>query len=475
MIKHYYKLKYFSKYINVLLFINLFLCINVYSQSDSLNQYLEIAANNNSSLKAKYNKYLADLEKAPQVSSLPDPDVSFGYFIKPMELLGGKQVAQVQIMQMFPWFGTLKAAKDEASSMALSSFELFRAEKEEIFYNVKNNYYQLFLTQKQIQDYDSTLILLKSIEQLLLTKSKTINIGSTSPVNRNNQSSNNKSSASNNSMSMNAKNQQSNQQGMSTMNNQSMTNNNSAFADLLRLQVEIKELEDNIASINNRKQMLIIKINLLLNRNSNIDIFIPESLDITTFDYKNPALFDSIKANNPMIRMNKSDILAYQHKQEMNKKMGYPMYGIGLNYMIINKSAMNTSAMNGNDMFMPMLNVKLPIYRKKYNASIKEAQYLESSANEQLINVENMLYMEFSEYQFALKDAERKLLINSDIVSLTKKSFDILLTQYSSSGTDFDALIRLQSQLLNYKLNISQAQVDKLTAIAGLQKLLSKN
>jgi outer membrane protein TolC len=378
-----------------------------------------MAVKNNPELKSKYNKYLADLQKVPQVGSLPDPDVSFGYFIKPMELIGGNQIAQIQLMQMFPWFGTLRTAKDEASVMALSSFELFRAEKEEIFFNVRTKYYQLFLTQKQIQVSDTTLVLLKSIEQLLIIKSGTINLGSTNPVNIGQLSNGNNTNA-NSGMGMNTNNPSSNQPGNFSMNTPTMAGNNSAFSDLLRLKIEIKELEDNIASLHNRKQMLIIQLNTLLNRKTSIDIYIPENLEFPVFDFYNPALFDSIKENNPMVKMNKADILAYQERQKMNKKMGYPMFGLGLNYMIINKSDMSSSAMNGKDMIMPMLSVKLPIYRKKYNASVKEAQYFEISSNEQLVNAENMLFMEYSEYQFALKDAERKLSLYQDIVLLTK-------------------------------------------------------
>ncbi len=86
---------------------------------DSLSVYLEQAALNNPGVKARYLEYTAALEKAPQAASLPDPQLQFGYFIKPMALLGGNQVGQVSLMQMFPWFGTLRYAKDEASKMAM--------------------------------------------------------------------------------------------------------------------------------------------------------------------------------------------------------------------------------------------------------------------------------------------------------------------------------------------------------------------
>ena len=39
----------------------------------SLDDYLKTAAENNPGLKAKFNEYLAALEKLPQAKSLPDP------------------------------------------------------------------------------------------------------------------------------------------------------------------------------------------------------------------------------------------------------------------------------------------------------------------------------------------------------------------------------------------------------------------
>jgi len=451
------------------------LCFNLNAQ-ENLDSLLKMAAKNNPSLKSKFYKYQADLQKAPQVGSLADPDLTIGYYIEPMELVSGKQRAQIQFMQMFPWFGTLKAAKDEASAMALSSFELFRTEKEEIFYNVRINYFQLFLTNKQIKIYDTTMVLLKSIEELLLSKIKSVNSSSTNPTSSGGTTLKNNTGQNSGGMGMSGGNQQSNQQSNSSMNSSSMSaGSSSSFSDLLRLQVEIKELDDNIATLKDRKNRLTIQLNELLNRNPSNEIFLPDSLSIPLFDFYNPALFDSIKVNNPMIKMNKADILAYQKRQLMNKKMSYPMIGLGLSYSIIDKSDMSTSPMNGQDMIMPMLTVKLPIYRKKYNASVKEAAILEMSASEQLKNSENMLYATYSENIFALKDAERKLKLYKDIISLTQKSIDVLIVQYASSGAEFDSLIRLYKQLLDYKLNIMQAQTDKISSIAGLQKLISKN
>ena len=148
-------MKQFFKYI-ILIIIAVISHRAAYSQ-DSLSYYLEQATLNNPGVKAKYLEYSAALEKVPQASSLPDPDLQFGYFIKPMQLLGGNQVADIRLMQMFPWFGVLRSAKDEASKMAVAKFENFRDAKDGLYFNVKSSYYKVYRTIKEIEIAEKNL------------------------------------------------------------------------------------------------------------------------------------------------------------------------------------------------------------------------------------------------------------------------------------------------------------------------------
>src|SRR5665647_140880 len=100
-----------------------FISVSAYSQ-DSLRYYMQMAAQNNPTVLQKYTEYQAALQKVPQVGSLPDPQLNMGVFLSPMELISGKQVATIQLMQMFPWFGVLQNAKDEMSLMTKAKFEL---------------------------------------------------------------------------------------------------------------------------------------------------------------------------------------------------------------------------------------------------------------------------------------------------------------------------------------------------------------
>jgi hypothetical protein len=123
----------------LIIFFALASWITVHSQQypDSLLRYLEIAAKNNPTVLQRFNEYQAALQKVPQVGSLPDPEFSAGVFLKPMELVNGNQIADLRLMQMFPWFGVLKNAKDEMSLMANAKFEQFRDAKLQVFYDVQ--------------------------------------------------------------------------------------------------------------------------------------------------------------------------------------------------------------------------------------------------------------------------------------------------------------------------------------------------
>lgn len=53
------------------------------------------------------------------------------------------------------------------------------------------------------------------------------------------------------------------------------------------------------------------------------------------------------------------------HAIEMQRKMSYPMIGVGLEYMINKETNMpKMEDMNGNNMFMAMFKLTLPIHRR---------------------------------------------------------------------------------------------------------------
>ena len=77
---------------------------------DVIDRYLVLAAENNPGLRSRFNAYMAALETVPQAGALPDPQLAFAYFIRPVETRLGPQEFRISASQMFPWFGTLRTS-----------------------------------------------------------------------------------------------------------------------------------------------------------------------------------------------------------------------------------------------------------------------------------------------------------------------------------------------------------------------------
>src|SRR5690606_3820876 len=96
-----------TTYIYIILGLFVFGLGNQGVHSQSLDDYLKEAAENNPVLKADYAGFEAALQKAPQVASLPDPTLTVSAFGRMIETRLGAQEARFSLTQMFPWFGTL--------------------------------------------------------------------------------------------------------------------------------------------------------------------------------------------------------------------------------------------------------------------------------------------------------------------------------------------------------------------------------
>jgi outer membrane protein TolC len=410
-----------------------------YSQQypDSLLQYLEIAAKNNPTVLQKFSEYQAALQKVPQVGSLSDPELSIGVFLKPMELVSGNQVADIRLMQMFPWFGVLKNAKDEMSLMANAKFELFRDTKLQVYYDVYRTWYELFKIRNEINISEKNIEILKIIERLALVRFKSATSGT----------------------------------------NETSSSTNYGLADLYRIQIETGELENNIALLKNQEESIIARFNSYINRSPVAPVFVNETLAADSLGLSLIFISDSILAKNPMLSMLEFERQSIEARKKLVSRMGYPMVGLGLNYTLINKtnSGMATPEMNGKDMVMPMVTVTLPVYRKKYNAMAKEADLLKDATSQ---NYQAEAYSLQTEYYQAVqlyKDAQRRVKLYENQYQLASKSFDLILKNFSTSSSELTDVLRIRQQTLDYELKQVEAVADLNTAIAWLKRLMASS
>ena len=461
--------------------------------TDSLSYYLETAARNNPSVNSSFALYKASLEKIPQAGAFSDPELEMGFFFKPMEQLSGKQVADFTLMQMFPWFGTRKAARSEATEMARMAYEQFRESRNNLFYEVKSQWYQLNNLNEQYKNTAANLALLKQLEQLALNRYTAssspgvpVSSAATSPVisplpqatvNNGMGSMGNMtpspapaSPGGNKAMS-----------GMgSNMGGSPMGSGSSgSMSDVLRIQIEMAELENNLEALLSNRKAAEARFNSLLNRDQSLPVQTSDSLTQKLFSVKDNAVLDSIILSNPMLSMLEAEANAYKAKAEMDKKMSLPMFGIGLQYSIMAKRSEEMARMsgmgnmNGMDMVMPMVKISIPIFRRKYNAQQRESRHYRQASELKYEDTLNQLHAEYIALKQQLADASRKIDLYAKQQDLSRSTWQLMIREFSEGTTSLTDIIQLERQLLNYSLKKSEAVAEYNTLVAGLEKLVS--
>lgn len=461
-------------------------------QADSLSWYLETAARNNPLVNSNFALYKASLEKIPQAGAYEDPELDIGVFVKPMETLSGKQIADFTLMQMFPWFGTRKVARNEATEMSRMAYEQFREARNNLFYEVKSQWYQLCNLNEQYKNTQANLALLEQLEKLALNRysapSANAPASTVPPITGNvviPPASN--GSSMDNMGGMGSGTQAAPQgspagnasvQGMASgpMGSSMGTGSSSGtMSDVLRIQIEKAELQNNLELIVSNRTAAEARFNALLNRRQDMRVAVPDSLRQLHLLIDDQAMTDSIITANPMLSMLEAEANAYRAKAEMDKKMSYPMFGIGLQYSLVGKSnnSMVMDNMNGMDMVMPMFKISIPIFRKKYQAQQKESRHYRQASELKYENTLNQLQSEYQTVKQQLADASRKIALYQKQQELSLSTWQLIVREFSAGTTSLTDVIQVERQLLDYRLKKSEAIAEYNTRIAGMEKLVA--
>jgi len=405
---------------NKIIIISIFISLSgsLFAQ-DILNQYLKTAGKNNPALKSKFNEYNASLAKVPQVGTLPDPTITFGYFIMPVETKNGPQHAKVSLTQMFPWFGTLNSKEDVFISVAKAKYENFEETKSNLFFKVKSTYYDLYFIKKGIDITLENMIILKTFKRLALIK---IESGKASGV------------------------------------------------DELRVELELNDLENNLALLKDSWFVNIVKFNNLLNVANDSQIEIPDTLWIDDLQFSKQAVIDSLTRNNHQLKSLYFLKERFVNSEQLAKKQGTPNILLGVDYTSIGNQG--TSADAGRDALMVKVGITIPIYRKKYSAMVNEAVFqqrvIEGKKLDKVNALETLFEKAYSEYT----DANRRITLFYKQSRLAKRAIKLLETEYANSGSNFEEILRMERSVLKYSLELEKARADKQAAIAFINYLM---
>jgi outer membrane protein TolC len=392
----------------------------VTSQTE-LHLYLEMAAEHNPGLRAKFKEYLAALEKAPQAGALPDPQLAFGYFISPVETRVGPQQFRFSATQMFPWFGTLEAGENVAIQSAKAKYENFLESKSKLFHEVRSTYYNLYFNQRAIEITRENLEILNTFKDLANVK---VEAGKVSAV------------------------------------------------DEYRIEMEIADLENQLALLVDNQHVLEVMFLNLLNTDNEPDIVLPEVLWTSDINMTKAQVLDSIRTRNHQLLSLSLQNQALDYRKELAEKAGKPDFSIGIDYIMIGTGENNLAGTDA--ILFPRIGLRIPLYRNKYKAMVNEVVFLKeakvSEETEKINFLETILERNWKEYL----DADRRIRLYQSQRDLASKAVKLLETEYATGNKNFEEILRMERKLLIYGLELEKARSDKQATISFINYIMGK-
>jgi outer membrane protein TolC len=391
------------------------------SAQQELDNYLLTAAENNPGLKAKFNDYMASLEVAPQVGTLPDPKLAFGYFISPVETRVGPQQFKISASQMFPWFGTLSAKENVAIQLSKAKYEIFLEAKSKLFNEVKSTYFNIYFNRRAIEITRENLTILNTFQKLANIK---VEAGKVSAV------------------------------------------------DEYRIEMEIGDLENQLALLIDKQYVLEVMFNNLLNVEREEIVQTPEVLWSLDISLSKEQVLDSIQTNNHQLLVLSMQREALSYRKELAKKRGAPNFSIGLDYTFIGQGDNNLA---GTDAFVfPMIGITVPLYRNKYRAMVNEVVYLQEAKKFEIADKNNILVTILENAWKEYLDADRRLRLYISQLELANQSLNLLEVEYSTGNKNFEEILRMERKVLKYGLELEMARSDKQASISFINYLMGK-
>ncbi|WP_417364097.1 TolC family protein [Galbibacter sp.] len=375
------------------------LFVSAFAKAQQLQSYIEEAEANNPEIQAFELRYNIAEEKVNEANWLPNTEVSTGYFVSEPETRVGAQRARIGVKQMLPWFGTVTARENYATSMAEAEYVEITIAKRKLALSVAQSYYRLYETRAKQEVLDENIQLLKTYERLALTS---VEVGKASAV------------------------------------------------DVLRLQIRQNELQQQKEVLEEEFGAEQTTFNNLLNRDANRTVDLVTAMEIPDSD----AIYgtDELSLNPELLKYDKL-YESIAQSELLNQRESLPMIGFGVDYLPVTERSDVNFSDNGKDVLMPMVSVSIPIFNNRYKSISRQnelrLQEIETQKEQRL----NVLESAFAKAICQRNQARIKFNTQAKNLKQAKDAEQILIKNYETGTIDFNDVLDIQELQLKFQMN----------------------
>jgi outer membrane protein, heavy metal efflux system len=392
------------------------------TETSGLDDYVAYATANNAGLEAAFNRWRAAVERVPQVTALPDPRLSYRYYLREVETRVGPMRQSFGLSQTFPWLGKLALRGSAAAQAAEAERLRFEAARLKLAYEVTSAYAEYYHLGRRIAVVEDNLKLVGLAEQVARARYRT---------------------------------------------------SKASYPDVIRAQVELARLDERLKSLRDLRGPVVARLNAALNRPAEADLPWPTTLPDKVAGFSDEQALSWLDDSNPELKAMDAEVAAQAHRVELARKASLPDVTLGVDYTQIDRRGgpMRPSD-DGKDAVALMVSVNLPIWRDKIEAGVREARHRQWAAERARGQKRNDLAGQLKLALYRFRDAGRKTNLYRDtLLPKGREAVKTLQAAFRSGRASFTDLIDAQRVLLEFELAGQRAVADRVQRLAEIDML----
>jgi cobalt-zinc-cadmium efflux system outer membrane protein len=386
-----------------------------------LADLIKEALANNPRLEAAVQRALAAEKAVSQAGALPDPQLTLGLMNLPVNSFAFDQEPMtgklISLMQMFPFPGkqalATNMAEDEAATVKLQQDEI----RNQIVQMVKRAYYDLYAIDRAKETVEKNKALMEQFVQVAEIKYAT---------------------------------------------------GSGLQQDVLRAQVELSKLEDDLIMWQQKRLAATAKLNALLNRPADAQFEVtPKELALP--DTSPPPLsLNQVEERRPLLRAWQERINKAGAAVKLANRDLWPNFTLGASYSQRDNLA---TGMIMHDFFSVTISLNIPLYyKRKQGAKVVEKELDQAAVTAEYKNVRAEVLAEIEGLKAELeRNRKRVELYQGGILIQAQQSLESAQTGYQVGKVDFLTLIANWMMVENYELQYFFALADYHKALAGYE------
>lgn len=372
----------------------------LYVQDSQTVEILQIAMSRNPSIMAANEIVISSSEGVESAGRLPDPKLTGGYFISPVETKTGPQEWKIGVQQSIPWVGKLLTDKKISIIQKNISENNMHNQKLSVqteVVSVLENLRFLKIHRVIIQE---DLDILSQLESVILSR---------------------------------------------------YTNSLSGHSQLLRVQVEILRLKDEVITLDEKKSVLTQQLEAAVG--IAISDF-SELYGLNELVSKLPRMVKTEQLNNPKLQIQSLKVDISKEKVKKAKYSYFPDFVAGVDYIHLGDDPIEQP-------IMVKVGITIPLWWHKNRSIVRQSSAIRSAEKFKLEDWENQIAVKHSELYFKLNNFKRKYsTYMNELIPLAVQSYQSAETAYLTDATGFSAYLETQQLLLGLRKRAAELRMN---------------